>query len=228
MSERYAVYFSPDTDSELGQFGQTVFCRTANSIRTLDASSTFIDQDRWRQLTEKPAHYGFHATLKAPFELVEGQTLETLTSQVERFAASAQTIELATLYPRSLGGFMALNLDSDIDALSNFALNCVETFEPFRRALSDTDIARRKQHQLSDRQEFYLQKYGYPHVGDEFRFHLTLTGRLESDDQDFENWVISEYKNSVSQTPVLDRVSIFMQPDRATPFVQLSEHAFKA
>ena len=226
MSERYAVYFSPDADSELGQFGQAVFSRSPNSQRGSNASSTFLNEARWQKLTEKPAHYGFHATLKAPFELMSGQSLDALTTEVINLAKSSVPIELTSLYPRSFGGFMALNLATEIEPLSRFAFKCVESFEPFRRALSEADVIRRKQHNLSDRQEVLLQKYGYPHVADEFRFHLTLTGRLTDEDQDYENWVISEYNRLISETPVLDRISIFMQPDRKTPFIQVTEHTF--
>ena len=226
MTERYAVYFSPSADSELGQFGQSVLCRSADCVRQADASSTFADQNRWRQLTEKPAHYGFHATLKAPFELKEDYTVNTLMDSVSEFATSQTPIELTSLYPRTLGGYMALTLSKEIDHLSRLALNCVQTFEQYRKALSDADIKRRKLQALSGRQGALLLEYGYPYVADEFRFHLTLTSKLDENDEDYENWVISEYEKFVSKTPTLDRISVFTQADRQTPFVQIEEVCF--
>jgi 2'-5' RNA ligase len=223
MTERYAVYFSPSANSALEKFGQSVLCRTASSPRTTPASSSFSDQIRWLELTEKPAHYGFHATLKAPFELEDRQSPEDLLSAVADFAKAQSPLELTSLYPRSLDGFMALTLEYEIDALSQFAHSCVKCFEPFRKTLSDADIVRRKQQNLSSRQETLLLEYGYPYVADEFRFHLTLSGRLKESDADYETWVISEYERLVHQVPILDQIAIFTQADRQTPFVEVAK-----
>jgi 2'-5' RNA ligase len=223
MTERYAVYFAPGADSELGLFGQSILCRSATRKRETDARSTFADQSQWLRLTEKPAHYGFHATLKAPFELAHNQSLDSLTAAVTEFAKNQLPIELTSLYPRSLGGFMALTLENEFEPLSRFALNCVESLEPFRKALSDSDLQRRKSQSLSNRQEILLLKYGYPYVADEFHFHLTLSGKLSDHDKDYEAWAISEYSRLISETPVLDRLAIFKQVDRQSPFLQLVE-----
>lgn len=118
---------------------------------------------------------------------------------------------------------MALTLDNEIESLSSFALNCVGSFESFRKTLSDVDIQRRKLHGLSNRQESLLLQYGYPYVADEFRFHLTLSDRLSEHDQDYRSWVISEYNRLVVKTPVLDQIAIFTQTDRRTPFLQLAK-----
>ena len=222
MTERYAVYFAPGADSELGLFGQSILCRSATRERKKDARSTFTDQSQWLRLTENPAHYGFHATLKAPLELAHDQTLDTLTAAVTEFAKNQLPIKLTTLYPRSLGGFMALTLESEIEPLSRLALDCVESFEPFRKALSDSDLQRRKSQSLSNRQESLLLKYGYPYVADEFHFHLTLSGKLSEHDKDYEAWVISEYSRLISETPILDRLAIYKQVDRQSPFLQLA------
>ena len=118
---------------------------------------------------------------------------------------------------------MALTLNSEIDELSRFALSCVEAFEPYREALSEADIKRRKLQALSGRQGALLLEYGYPYVADEFRFHLTLSGKLSESDQDYENWIIGEYNRLITKTPVLDRLAIFTQADRQSPFVEIAE-----
>jgi hypothetical protein len=51
-------------------------------------------------------------------------------------------------------------------------------FEPFRAPLTEEEIARRHPERLDARQRDYLARYGYPGVLEEFRFHLTLTGRI--------------------------------------------------
>lgn len=223
MTERYAMYFSPAANSELEQFGQSVLCRSATRARQTNASSAFPDQARWLKITAQPAHYGFHATLKAPFELKRSNTLDNLTTAVTAFAMTQSPIELTSLYPRELGGFMALTLEYELESLSSFALNCVKSFESFRKTLSDEDIQRRKLQGLSSRQESLLLEYGYPYVADEFRFHMTLSSKLKEHDKDYKAWAISEYNRLISKTPVLDKIAVFSQTDRQTPFVQLAE-----
>jgi len=223
MTDRYAVYFSPSADSELGRFGETILCRTANSRRNKNASSSFENRDQWLRLTEKPAHYGFHATLKAPFELANGYNVEELIEAVSKFATNQTCIAIPSLYPRSIDGFMALTLDNKIEPLSRFALDCVETFEQFRRPLSEADLRRRKLHNLSNNQELLLKQYGYPYVADEFNFHLTLSGKLNEHDENYEAWVINEYDKHITDTPVLDHISIFTQATRQSPFEELAQ-----
>lgn len=223
MTERYAMYFSPGADSELEKFGQSVLCRSGIRKRQANASSAFPDQARWLKITEQPAHYGFHATLKAPFELKQSHTVDNLTTAVTAFAMSKSPIELTTLYPRYLGGFMALTLEYELDSLSSFAFNCVKSFESFRKTLSNEDIQRRKLQGLSSRQESLLMEYGYPYVADEFRFHMTLSSKLKEHDHDYKTWAISEYNRLISKTPVLDKIAIFSQADRQTPFALIAE-----
>ena len=44
--------------------------------------------------------------------------------------------------------------------------------------MQDADRVRRLKSPLTDRQIRHLDDWGYPYVMDEFRFHMTLTGRL--------------------------------------------------
>lgn len=122
---------------------------------------------------------------------------------------------------------MALTVNSEMTTLASFAFNCVESFEMFRKDLSDADIQRRKTQSLTDRQEALLLKYGYPYVADQFQFHITLSEKLGEYDGEFKAWVISEYDRFISTTPVLDRISVFAQTDRQTSFVQIGEAKFK-
>ena len=50
---------------------------------------------------------------------------------------------------------------------------------PFARPPGAAELERRRKAGLSAAQEKMLLRWGYPYVLDEFRFHLTLTGRLQ-------------------------------------------------
>ena len=62
--------------------------------------------------------------------------------------------------------------------VADLAQACVETFEPFRAPLAEEELARRRAVPLSARQEANLERWGYPYVAEDFRFHMTLTARL--------------------------------------------------
>ena len=221
MSVRYALYFSPVTNSPLASFGAASLGRTATTPRPDNVGSPHPDKARWLSLTQSPAHYGFHATLKAPFELQPGTTIEDLTRKLQQFTKSLSSLPLDGLAPRQLSGFAALTLGSQPPALRNLAQQVVETFEPFRKPLSDADIQRRKQQSLTPRQVELLERFGYPYVDDEFRFHMTLTGPLSERDLDYVAWLKTLYGQFVTDTPWLDQIAIYSQTDRQSPFVKL-------
>lgn len=221
MSVRYALYFSPVTNSPLASFGAASLGRTATTPRPDNVGSPHPDKARWLSLTQSPAHYGFHATLKAPFELRPGTSIEDLIQTLQQLTESLTSIPLDGLAPRCLSGFAALTLTSQPPALKGLAKQVVETFEPFRQPLSDADIQRRKQQALTPRQMELLEQFGYPYVDDEFRFHMTLTGPLSEQDLDYVAWLKTLYSQFVTDTPQLDQIAIYSQPDRQSPFVKL-------
>lgn len=221
MSIRYALYFSPVTNSPLATFGAASLGRSANTPRPDNVGSPHPDKARWLALTQSPAHYGFHATLKAPFELRPGTTVDALATQLEQFAQTLSPIPLDGLAPRHLAGFAALTLTSQAPLLTGLAQQVVEAFEPYRQPLSETDIQRRKGQALTPRQLELLERFGYPYVDDEFRFHMTLTGPLSERDLDYVEWLKTLYGQFVTDTPWLDQIALYSQPDRQSPFVKV-------
>jgi len=221
MTGRIALYFSPLESSALNQFGEAVLGRTHKEARKINSRSSFPSQSKWRRLTEKPAHYGFHATLKAPFEIAENKILDNLLYEVDAFASTQTPHLLNTLGPSELSNFMALTVQEQSKELTDFSFRCVTKFEDYRKPLSESDIARRKQQTLSARQLELLNQFGYPYIADEFKFHMTLSGKLENDDHDFHAWASSLYSDMVKEVPVLDQLCLFKQKDRTSAFVEL-------
>jgi len=221
MTGRIALYFSPVKSSALNHFGEALLGRTNKAARNENSQSSFPNQSKWKRLTEKPAHYGFHATLKAPFEISKNKTLDMLIQEVEAFAKTQSPHTLNTLGPSELSNFMALTVSEQSKGLADFAFQCVTKFEDFRKPLSESDIARRKQQTLSKRQLELLNQFGYPYIDDEFRFHMTLSGQLAKDDHDFHAWASSLYSEMVKEVPVLDQLCLFTQEDRKSAFVEV-------
>jgi len=185
MTTRYAIYIAPPADSPLWRFGSSVLgydAQTGEDVAQPALSS--VDAARFHLLTEDPRRYGFHATLKSPMRLAPGREEADLLAAVEDFCAARPAFTLPRLSVEAVGAngrgdaFIALIEPTPTPELMAFEREVVVSFEPFRAPLTGEEIARRHPERLSERQREYLATYGYPGVLDEFRFHLTLTGRI--------------------------------------------------
>ncbi|MDJ0629979.1 MAG: DUF1045 domain-containing protein [Rhodobacter sp.] len=129
-------------------------------------------------LTAAPRRYGFHGTVKPPFRLAPGQDLAGLDTALDDLAKRSAAVECSPLEVRALRGFVALVPGRPCPALAALADRVVRELEPWRAAPDPDELARRRRNGLTPRQESLLACWGYPYVMDEFRFHLTLTGKL--------------------------------------------------
>lgn len=129
-------------------------------------------------ITMTPRKYGFHGTLKPPFRLTDGVGIAELERAARDLAASLAPVRLEGLDLTALGRFLALTPTGDVDALRQLAAACVRDLDRFRAAPSEAELARRRAANLTARQDALLAEWGYPYVMEEFRFHLTLSGRL--------------------------------------------------
>lgn len=129
-------------------------------------------------LTETPRKYGFHGTIKPPFRLAEGTTPHELSRATERLCKHAAPVTLDGLELTQLGRFLALTPTGDAFALAQLAAQMVKELDHYRAAPTEAELTKRRQANLSDRQEANLTAWGYPYVMEEFKFHLTLTGKL--------------------------------------------------
>ncbi|KGM88094.1 putative phosphonate metabolism protein [Roseovarius mucosus DSM 17069] len=173
---RYAIYFTPP-EGEFAALGAAWLgwdvaqgCAAAHpEVPGLPAPVA--------EITETPRKYGLHATIKPPFALAEGQTEAGLIAALERFCAGEAAVTLERLQIAALGRFLALVPVGDQGALCALAARAVAAFEPWRAPLSEAQVARRRAGGLSPAQDALLLRWGYPYVMEEFRFHITLTGK---------------------------------------------------
>ena len=212
---RYAVYYAPPAGSLLHELGSRWLGRDCRS--GLELGQPAISD--LELLTMEPRRYGFHATLKAPFELAEGVAYEQFRQAVSAVAARRASFMLPELQLVLLDHFLALVPSAACPALDQLAADCVTRLEGLRAPLSEADFRRRLLLGLTPRQEGYLRDYGYPFVLDDFRFHMTLSGRLDATDatalmqeaQQFFAPVLMRRTN-------LDSISIFVEPRSGASF----------
>ncbi|AYD03301.1 DUF1045 domain-containing protein [Neorhizobium sp. NCHU2750] len=218
---RYAIYFSPAADHPLTQtasrwLGRDAF--TAGTFPTPEVSG--LSKEDVHALTADPRRYAFHATLKAPFELAEGKTEAELIEALEEFAATRKAFDIPNLVIGQLGRFFALVPDQIYSELQDFAARIVEDFEAFRAPLSDADIARRKPDTLSPEHRANLMRWGYPHVMDAFRFHMTLSGQVPPEQAPAMRAALEPRFAAFTNKPLsIDGVALFVEPARGADFI---------
>jgi hypothetical protein len=76
-----------------------------------------------------------------------------------------------------LGHFLALRPAQQEEALDALAADCVRLVDRFRRAPTADELDHRRGG-LTHRQTLLLERWGYPWVFEEYRFHITLTTSL--------------------------------------------------
>jgi putative phosphonate metabolism protein len=177
---RYAIYYVAAPGSDLDRFGAQLLGYDAFSgeDRPVPDDITQALPD-WPELTRDPRKYGFHVTLKAPLSLRQGKTERELLAACASFAKTPRRIPVIRPVVNSIGGFVAVVPAEPSAELEQLAAECVREFDSFRAPLAPEDRARRNPEALTRRQCEHLDRWGYPYVMQDFRFHMTLTGRLD-------------------------------------------------
>jgi Protein of unknown function (DUF1045) len=177
---RYAIYFVPPANSALYRFGAGFLgydCYTGESLR--HPPDLGLAASEWEELTREPRKYGFHATVKAPFHLLPPFTEVDLMAELERFAAIPRSLPAIEPAIRPLARFIAIVPAEPSMPLDRLAADGVMAFDRFRRPVTSHEREQRLGAGLSERQIENLDRWGYPYVFEDFRFHLTLTGPIE-------------------------------------------------
>ena len=215
---RYAIYYAPEPGSTLDRLGSELLGYDAHRGAALPFPDGMEFSD-WRELTQDPRKYGFHATLKAPMALAPGKDEDQLVEACATFAGEPRAIPVIEPVVDLISGFIALVPAKPSAALQGLAADCVRAFDPFRADLTEKDRARRNPSKLSDRQADYLDRWGYPYVFEEFRFHMTLTGRVAPDRAAGIVATLRGRLSEVTREPLqVDRFALFRQDTDREPF----------
>lgn len=174
---RFAVYYMPPK-GDLSEFGARWLGWDAQ------AAMAIAQPDDLAALTEAPRKYGFHGTLKPPFRLAQGRGPEDLIAEVAALAARMAPAQADGLTLTRLGRWFALTPTGETSGIARVAAACVTELDGFRAPASEDELARRRKAGLTPAQDAHLVQWGYPYVLDQFRFHLTLTGKAPKDTLD--------------------------------------------
>jgi len=226
---RYAIYFTPAPDAALWRLGSSVLGYDSRARVAVAFPQHGLWLEPWFvRIQETPARYGFHATLKAPFEIAEGISEKTLLDKAAAFSAMCAPLCLPALEVALLGDFIALRPLSKDAELDRMAAACVRDFDDLRAPLGARDRARRLSQVLTPRQHAHLDRWGYPYVFEDFRFHMTLTGTIP---KSFQAHVLDTLKTlyrRVSAPVWIDAITVLAQPTRESNFAVVERFPLRA
>jgi putative phosphonate metabolism protein len=216
---RYAFYYVPAPGTDLDRFGASLLGYDAHGGSDLPFPDGVMQVPDWRDLTQDPRKYGFHATLKAPLSLASGKTEAELLAACEAFAGLPRTIPVISPVVNPISGFIAVVPAEPSAELERLAADCTREFDSFRAALSSEDRARRNPAALTPRQREHLDRWGYPYVMQDFRFHMTLTGRLENARRESVLAMLRTRFAAIGlKRLAIDRIAVFRQENAVSRF----------
>jgi putative phosphonate metabolism protein len=225
---RFAIYFVPAADTAFYRFGAAVLgydCYTGEPVARL--RHVALTEAEWAALTAEPRTYGFDATLKAPFRLRDELDPADLLADLRMLAASITAIPTLEPVVGLIGGFVAVVPATASPALGRLAADCVTAFERFRLPMTEQERSKRLAAGLSRQQTANLDRFGYPYVFEEFRFHMTLTGRVEPDRRTAIHALLqNEFARACGAEPVrLDRLALARQDRPGAAFRVIGQAA---
>ncbi len=231
---RYALYFAPAADTPWWNAGCRWLGRDpVSGAEFPQARIPGVPDLLFAKLTSDTRRYGFHATLKAPFQLAEGFSESHLAAMANAFCAVQRPIALHGTRVCPLDGFLALRPADPADEIGALAMRCVIYFDMLRATPTAADLAKRRHIGLTVRQESLLQRWGYPYTEEEFRFHMTLTDSLSGVDAEtvyaLRKAAEQQFQAAQDNAPlVIDALTIFREAQPGAPLTVWRRFAFGA
>lgn len=219
---RFALYFAPPVSSALWRLGSEWLGRCAATGRLLEQPGLRgVESAEFARLTAAPRRYGLHATLKAPFRLAEGRSLQSLQADLRAWCATQTPFPMPALEVRMLEDFLALVPVHEHHTANAVAAECVMRFDAYRAPLNAAELAKRAPHRLDAQAARMLELWGYPHVLDLFRFHLSLTGALPEDEplrEALRSHAEARFASPGATAVTFDAVCLFEEPAPGADF----------
>ncbi|MDQ0454404.1 DUF1045 domain-containing protein [Rhizobium paknamense] len=175
--------------------------------------------------TALPRREGFRACLKAPFRLRDETTEAQLLRALMHFAGTIEPFTLPPLEVARFGEFLGLSPIVPSAEMDRLAALVLQVFDEFRAPLSEDEIERMAPERLSAPQFANLYRWGDPHVLDEFRFYLPLTGPLDGREAERLKAVAEAFfRPALERPPHFSNLALLVEREPGAPFVVHSLH----
>lgn len=221
---RYAVYYAPAPQSLWRAFGAGWLGRDEISGEALPPPPGSSPDHP--AITQAPRRYGWHATLKAPFAAACAP--RELLARVDSIARRLRPLPLGQLVPVSMDGFVALVPARQSPCVEAVAAVCVTELDDLRAPLTPQERERRRPARLDERGLELLALYGYPYVLERFRFHMTLSGPLDTGRS---GELVARIAPDIArlnraEAAMLDRLCVFHEAAPGQPFMRIHDAPF--
>lgn len=218
---RWALYWTPPSDHPLAEAGSAWLGRDATQ-----AGPPWPPPARAGVAT--PWRYGFHATLKPPMRLREGQDADGLIAAAEAVAAAHAPFAMPALEVGWHDDFLALKPLAPLQPthpLRKLADALMRQLDPWRAAPTAAELAKRHQSRLDAEQQALLERWGYPHVLARWRFHLTLSESCQAMDdaarEAFADAARAHFATALAAPLRCTDVALFVEPQAGEPLQML-------
>ena len=213
---RHAVYFAPAPDHPLWLAGCSWLGRDPRHVPAPPPRSAAV-RSPWR--------YGWHATLKAPMRLHEGASEARWLEAVAAVAASHAAFDMPALAVTPIDDFLALAPRHALDAdhpLRRLADDCVLRLDPWRAPLTPHERQRQSRPGMTERQLDHVDRHGYAHVLDDWRFHMTLSDSLVGwpapQVEALRDAAAVHFRSALAAPLRCDALCVFVEPSPGAPF----------
>ncbi|MGY4431065.1 hypothetical protein ACVWWO_003542 [Bradyrhizobium sp. F1.13.1] len=229
---RYAIYYTPAPEHPLTVAARTRLGRDAfagcSPVASAGLEAAITNQIRGA-LTTAPRRSDLPATLKAPFRLKEGDSVEELERVLRAFVTAWPSCPIGPLKIDLLGGFFALVPANPTLALQGLASCIVEEFDRFRAPLSHGEFQRCLCSPLNEVETTRLLRWGYPYVFDHFRFHMTLTDFVLAESQpEVRRELATVLRDLALRRLQLNALSLFVQIHSGADFAVQSQSTLRS
>ncbi len=225
---RFALYYAPQNGSSLAEAAASWFGRDGDRLDLEQLVPEELSQQQFRKATSVPFHYGFHGTLKPPFHLAEIFSGQQLLEALEQFCKAKTIFSIKRLELAWIGNFLCLKPVEPSARLNRLARQTVIEFDQFRAPMSDAELEKRRNKELSPEQDNYLLQWGYPYIMNEFRFHLTLSSDVtqQQERELLEKEARRHFSDPLLQEVPVEGISLFVE-EEGNPMKQLQFFPFK-
>jgi putative phosphonate metabolism protein len=222
-ASRFALYYAPSRGSPWWEAGCRWLGRDPERGTVLVPPRVPALAARGQDvvaLSRAPARYGWHGTLVAPSRCAPGITPDDVLHEALEWAQHHKSFELP-VEAALLGRFVALRpaTASGAASIAAVAADALQTLACLRAVAIEQETRRRLESDLTARQRELLERWGYPYVLDEFRFHMTLSDSID-DDEDRAALLAWWHECAPRLGPLhVDGAALFVEPEPGAPFV---------
>ncbi|MGV8938036.1 MAG: DUF1045 domain-containing protein [Allorhizobium sp.] len=223
---RYAIFYTPPAHDPLALAAASWLGRNVYSGEPVEPPPLCgFGLHEIAYYTAVPRRSGFHACLKSPFQLQDGIGEAALLRAIMRFAGTLEPFNIPRLEIGRIGDTYALVPGEPCSRLNCLASAVVEEFNPYGAALSEHEIERANPDRLTAAQFDNLHRFGQPFVMEEFRFHMPLTGSVDTRDfSRFEKALHTHFDPLLEAPVAVTNLALFIEREPGAPFVVHSLH----